>query len=399
VHGFLPAAAPVGMRDVRSLYSEDPELFYQLAIGDLPSTSPSDAKGMSALIRTIAVMVRDGFTIDSRVGTPVAVGNDGGILPLEDADSDESFLQAIFVEGGGEKSLAGSNVSDSSVSFHLDHFPWEQQVRQTELLRLAPEDAASATRGLPPHQFYELVDCAREVVRAPLCVWEGIRDEHDDSPWGRAYCGKPSRQWTNDGQPRTPPEGYVYVVYTDPDGFVFDWDWVESDPNEPSFPKGYADRFERRRDNSVRGELLIGNLATQCQPFSPAQGFYSSRGDCVFFYFNQQPSYARRIHEYLTAYFAFDPISADNPSIGFKLKYVSRLLAVLHKYKKKDDEKIQLSFDATSVGIDILFLMRAWLHEGWPRAKSLEEGMILLKQLEQLDRREVRLPRELYRAA
>lgn len=255
---------------------------------------------------------------------------------------------------------------------------------------------------VPRHHYYELIDCAREVVRAPTGVWEGIRHENDKTPWGHAYCGKPSRSWNESGAAGTVPDRYVYMVYADPDGYVFDWDWVEADPDDPRLPVRHETRFFKRSE-ITSDELLVGNLGALSGSFRSA-GAYSAKGDCVFFYIDERKSYARRIDEYVTLFFPLDS-SSGTASIGFKIKYVGRLLDALRRYKRGDQDKISLTYQPDQpdrhdyVGIDVLFLMRAWLAEGWPKIKSVAEAMQLLKELESLGTREVMVPRELVEQA
>jgi len=393
---FVPSNRPASLSDVKALYESDREAFYTLTTTDLPRSVGTDVVEFQALGRALAVVVRDGFTIDSKVRTPVALGLEGGVLALGNLEEDaEQFLERLFSDSESQKSVPGQPVSRECVAFYLDSFAWEATVRSAELLRLSPEDARTVTAGLPGYQYYQLIDCARQVVRAPTAIWDGLRD--DDPNWGTAYCGTPSRSWDNSGHRCHAPAGYVYVVYADPEGFVFDWDWVKADPTDPALPMDHASRFHKRRDSCGSGELLLGNLAHDLSAFRPGAGCYSSKGDCVFFYFGEKPAYAKRIDDYLTAYFPLSS-SGDNRSIGFKLKYVSRLINVARRYRRGKDEGIVLSYqpDPQYVGIDVLFLMRAWIKEGWPEVSELAKAMELMQELALLRTREVRLPRNVY---
>lgn len=392
---FVPEERPASLADISRLYDADPEVFYTFTITDLPSSAEIDVLAFQRLCRAVAIAVRDGFTIDSKVRTQVALGLEGGVVALENFEEDRQFLERLFSDSESQKSITGQPVSNDCVAFYLDDFAWEDMIRCAQLLRLASEDAEAVTAGLPGYQYYQLRDCARQVVRAPAAIWDGVRT--DNPKWGTAYCGIPSRSWDNSGHSCKPQDGYVFVVYADPKGFVFDWDWVQADPKESTLPIDHASRFHERRQACGSGELLLGNVPSPPTAFSSRTGFYSTKGDCVFFYFDEKPAYAMRIDDYLTAYFPLDDL-ANNRSMGFKLKYVSRLIKVVRKYKKGPDEGIFLSYQADRpyIGIDVLFLMQAWLKEGWPEVSELAKAMELMQALEQLQTREVRLPRNVY---
>ena len=35
----------------------------------------------------------------------------------------------------------------------------------------------------------------------------------------------------------------LFLVYTDTQGYVFDWDWVTADSKDPTVPSGASERF------------------------------------------------------------------------------------------------------------------------------------------------------------
>jgi hypothetical protein len=137
---------------------------------------------------------------------------------------------------------------------------------------------------------------------------------------GLAYCGKPKRAYGNDALPLNQNlDGFVFVVYVDAQGYVFDWDWVHSEPNEPTVPRGASERFASRVE--VPTSILAGVDDLKVGEFQP-RGWYSRRGDCIFYYISDSPSYASRVNDELTVFLSF---TAPNQMTGCKVKNVSRI--------------------------------------------------------------------------
>ncbi len=370
---FLPPNRPADLSDIRLLFQSDPELLYQLCTVGLPENAASALNGLLVLVHRLAVLMRDGFEITSRAGTQIAEVTQGGILVLCDPAEDKQFLRALYTGDEIGKSLTGEEVSRDRIEFRLGSFDWENSARSTAVLRLAPDDAATAF--LPKHQYLELIDCAREVVRNPLKVWKGLREGDNQR---RAYCGRPSRRWLNSGAYEPPPDGYVYMVYADRDGYVFDWDWVKCDADGSGFPDGHRDRFGAPVD-AGGGELLVGNLAKPKQ-FEASRPAYSISGDCVFYYFDEAEAHAQRIDEYLTVFVAFKP-GEENATVGFKLKHVRRLLDTVEKWARNRDEGILIHYDdhhPDRVSVSVSFLMQAWLQANLPFIEDLAPAMDLM---------------------
>lgn len=116
----------------------------------------------------------------------------------------------------------------------------------------------------------------------------------------------------------------VYAVYADEAGYVFDWDWIEEDPDRPGYPLGpLHERFEREIHQPPECAL---DLPAGLEPgrFDPSEACYSSRGDCLFCYITDDESFAVRINPDLTVFQKF----GSNQHTGFKIKNIRRILQV-----------------------------------------------------------------------
>jgi hypothetical protein len=397
---FVPFDRPAVLSDIRNLYQEDPELLYQLCTIGVPEDAPSSAIGIQSIARSLAILARDGFEVISRAGQHIAEGTRGGYVVLEDFTADKEFLERVYAGGHQNKSLQGVEVSRDRLDFYLGKFDMHDSIRRTHLLRIAPQDASAVVGGAPRHQFHELLDCAREVVRAPTKVWTGLR-EPEQRLWGRAYCGQPSRRWLNSGKSAAPADGFVYLVYADSDGMVFDWDWVKADPADPQLPDSHAKRFGSCVETPDPAELLVGNIKGQAPAaFKAGQSSYSVTGDCLFCYFEDRESYASRVDDYLTAFLPLD--MQKHPSVGFKLKHVSRLLETVSKWAKAKEEGILVSFDPDTISVKVFFLMQAWLAQNLPLTEELNpamELMQLMQRVQQAGNPEVNVPRSVLQEA
>jgi hypothetical protein len=135
------------------------------------------------------------------------------------------------------------------------------------------------------------------------------------------------------------------MVYADANGSVFDWDWVQEDPHAPGHPLDPALRF-----GSLVHETreMILDLPEHLDPgrFDPTRPACSPRGDCVFCYLADAPSYAARINEDLTVFYSLE----DREKItGFKIKNVHRILC--------EEQCLNLA-DAPGLNVLILPILR-----------------------------------------
>ncbi|HYL82917.1 MAG TPA: hypothetical protein VE263_01685, partial [Candidatus Angelobacter sp.] len=97
------------------------------------------------------------------------------------------------------------------------------------------------------------------------------------------------------------------------------WDWVQADPGDPSVPSGASDRFISRVE--VPTAVLVGVDDLQVREFQ-ARGWYSRRGDCIFYYISDSPSYASRVNDELTVFWSF---AVPDQMTGCKVKNVGRI--------------------------------------------------------------------------
>jgi hypothetical protein len=366
------------MVDLRTVYSDDGDAVFLLTGCELPKDAPMGVRGLQRLARTLSVLMRDGFSIENAAQQQYAKGRLGGILALDDGAADADFIRDLYTGSGYANKMESQRRSKECLDFFLEEHAWDATIRDTRMLRVAPDDAGAILGGLPRYQYDSLLDCAREVVRAPTAVYRGLRNEGALKAGGLAFCGVPSRRRMN-GRVEAAPEGYVFVVFASPEGYVFDWDWVEAAPNQPGVPMDADKRFGQPQTN-VHGELLLGGLRqAPPQPFRPRHAWFSRHGDCVFWYLSDTETYAHRYDEYLTAFFSAE---ADR-CVGFKLKVVSRLFDTIRNWAEGPNEGILVTVDteADPVKVELSFLMKAWAAASLPTSKELFPGMELMKQL------------------
>lgn len=237
------------------------------------------------------------------------------------------------IQGRPGKDYEGVAVGEAEVRFQLgDPATWEGERRalreelnaQPIVLRLDPEELDHlATQ--PGYATYALKECARSTVLAPTQVFRELKRGEgcqDNLRGGLAFCGKPRWAVDNTGQRVKPPEGMVFVVYADGEGYVFDWDWVEENAHEPGCPVETDIRF----GDPV---VLHGDAHLELPSQSPTPQFdwtrpcYSVRGDCIFCYITEEVSYACRINADLTV---FRSLRDRRKVTGFKVKNVRRIL-------------------------------------------------------------------------
>lgn len=92
----------------------------------------------------------------------------------------------------------------------------------------------------------ECAHTVREILQNPTAIFEGLRRDQDEDPWGagwRCYCGIPECAFRQDGTKRPPYPGQVYLVFVNSDGVAYNWRWEKADPDEPELPQDYSNRF------------------------------------------------------------------------------------------------------------------------------------------------------------
>jgi hypothetical protein len=347
------------------LYESDREAFYLLACDGIKD-GDEVTRPLADLAQRVRATVRSTYSVEQQDGSEEAAIRplSGEPLPVPRSllARVKSFLLEIDGKGTSDragKDYEGRPASEAEVRFKLGEptaFDREQarilarREAKPVVLRLTPADFRSLAHQ-PGYVTHGLFHCARKTVLAPTAVYRGLKRGDKEPPRlanGWAICGKPNRAYDNDGRKVQPPADMLYMVYADADGFVFDWDWVAEDPHHPGHPL----------DNDLRfGELVPepGEFVLDLPDGFPASAFdssfvaYSARGDCVFCYVLDSPSFGARINEDLTVFYSLD----DRDQItGFKIKNVRRIL---------QEEQARNLSDAPGLNVLILPILRRTL--------------------------------------
>jgi hypothetical protein len=343
-------------RELIGLFDSERETFYRLAMGDLPTEERPELARLADLAQRVRSAVNESYEIESNNGSHDLVSYSGTRTPIpgELVVDVNQFLRAVDGKSTSDvagKDYEGTEVSEVEMRFKLgepDTSPAARdrlEARRTAkpfLLRVADEDLQHLA-GQPPYVTHNLLHCARRTVLAPTAVFQGLRRGDGGPPTvetGWAICGKPRRTYHNDGTSQPTPEGMVYLVYADSEGYVFDWDWVQEDPDRPGYPLGPVDeRFDREVENSPEFSF---DIPIELRPglLDRSQACYSSRGDCIFCYVSDRESFAVRINPDLTVFQQFDDRQQHT---GFKIKNVQRILAVDQHLEVTDPPSLAVS--------------------------------------------------------
>ena len=346
-----------------ALFQADREAFYQLACDGVSPQAEQRSGNLAGLALEVRVAVNGGYEIEPSGDGANLVSAAGtmAFIPGDVVPRVAQFLREIdgktTLTAGG-KDYEGEVASEAEVRFKLgDRTTWDRERAKLEeersarplLLRLSPEEIGSlATQ--PPYVTWELLECARRTVLAPTWVFKGLkRGEGSLSKVnnGWAFCGMPRKAYRNDGTPFPAPEGMVHMVYADEEGYVFDWDWVRENPDEPGSPLDWQLRFD---SPNQLGRDAILDLPKTLQPgqFDATKACYSSRGDCIFCYMTDEESFAERINPDLTV---FKKLGSDRVT-GFKIKNVQRIL--------QKDKSVLIS-DAPGLTVEVVSVLLATL--------------------------------------
>ena len=122
----------------------------------------------------------------------------------------------------------------------VDGKPFSVQISHAKL---------QAVRGRSIGQVLEAAYTVPEVLQSPSAVFKGLKREADDPPQGEnwlCYCGRPSHAYQADGKPREPWPGEVFLVFVSDELIVYNWYWVEVDPENANLPLDHSVRFRER---------------------------------------------------------------------------------------------------------------------------------------------------------
>lgn len=338
-----------------AIFRADREAFYLLACDGVSAVASARLVELADLARRVRDAVRGSYQIEPSDDGAHLVGPrvDRTFIPANLVEQVGAFLRVADGKGIQDrpgKDYEGVAVSEAEVRFQLgDPATWEGEQKalrakldaQPIVLRLDSEDADHlATQ--PGYVTFALKECARSTVLAPTQVFRELKrgdGGHDNLRDGWAFCGKPRWAVDNTGRRIQPPEGMVFVVYADGEGYVFDWDWVEENAHEPGCP---IDCHARFGDPVVcHGDAYLdlpGSLPTP--HFDWTKPCYSVRGDCIFCYITGELSFACRINSDLTV---FRSLRERRIITGFKVKNVRRILEEDKDIVLGDDPDLKVS--------------------------------------------------------
>jgi hypothetical protein len=342
-----------------ALYRTDREAFYLLACEGVGDDADATIRAQADVANQVRFVVRSTYQIEPG-GSPaeavlISRSGDTLFLPAQMVPEIKRFLLEVdgktvsTVQG---KDFIGTQVSEAEARFKLgDRSTWETdrqrlQARRSAkplVLRVDPQDL-KALEFQPAYIRHGLLNCATKTVLAPTVVFEGL-NRGEGSPErlrkGLTFCGKP--RWTYDsaGQRHPAPEGMVYLVYADQEGYVFDWDWVKENSGDPGYPIDWPIRFGNPIKLSADAALELPSTVV-AGAFDLSKAAYSERGDCVFCYICDEPAFAHRYNSDLTVFRQF---GVNETITGFKVKNVRRICL--------DDKSINLGcLDDMNIGPD-----------------------------------------------
>jgi hypothetical protein len=88
-----------------------------------------------------------------------------------------------------------------------------------------------------------------QVLQNPTAIFEGLRWDEDEDRRGvgwRCYCGVPAQAFNADGTTRPAYRGQVYLVFVNDENVAYNWRWEKADPDSPTLPVNYLQRFKER---------------------------------------------------------------------------------------------------------------------------------------------------------
>jgi hypothetical protein len=98
--------------------------------------------------------------------------------------------------------------------------------------------------------IFETADILPKVLKQPSAIFEDFLCDADHPRRGegwRCYCFVPGYGYDNDGVMRPAWPGKIYVAFVNSDRVVYNWHWVEADPQDSRVPKDHQKRFRTRK--------------------------------------------------------------------------------------------------------------------------------------------------------
>lgn len=94
-----------------------------------------------------------------------------------------------------------------------------------------------------PRWKYYAVAQAKETLKNPICVYEGLQREAQDE--GICIVGRPAQIPKNDGTLVPFPKGFLFLVFANADRIVVNWRVDMADKDDPDVPYDSINRFRK----------------------------------------------------------------------------------------------------------------------------------------------------------
>jgi hypothetical protein len=115
-----------------------------------------------------------------------------------------------------------------------------------------PENTAQTTCAVIPYDVYlnaykfmpvvyENLRAAKYVLENPYRIFAGIR-RFNDGGW--CFTGRPDRWHIKESTMANFPDHLIFAVYLNPSLCVYEWRAEKADPDDPSSPEGWKDRYK-----------------------------------------------------------------------------------------------------------------------------------------------------------
>lgn len=367
------------IENLLKVYETDRELFFRLpSLLNSAKLSPT-GRQVAELAEAIRTGLQVGYTLKEEgdlVRLMIFDPHPRNIVSIP--GSIVVSLRKMLVELDGSahqespgRDYTGSSISQAEFDFRNKSVPaWdliareleEREARRPTLVRLDDEEIEDL-KHKPKYVLDELLRYGRPTVFNPSCVFTGIRETGRLKKRGFAYCAKPEGA----------AEHLLFAVFADEEGFVFDWGWVEEDRHNSGFPCDAQSRFHQSLPIKSNARL-VGTDQLKHDSFRPVTAVHSTRGDCILFYFNDSPSFMRRINDDLTL--LIDRANGCKVN-GFKLKNISRILLQLFAYPETacelgiNLEQVQTVAAAHQyVEISVVHTLVCSQQDQWPKGLS-----------------------------
>ena len=342
------------MAGLLTLFNKDRELFFQVSTVQPPNKAPERIRELSNIAAQLRELVRTGFELTEEPAVEIR-GRSSSLncegLPRHQVVEFLRLLRGTSIDELPGTDYKGSAISDAEFDYKFGQHSQssailkrveQRMASEPKILRVDSDDIASAQSGLPRFATFGLIYSVPTLIKSSTAVYHGLR-KSGRLKNGTAYFGRLPTMFDNEGVAIPAEPGFVYAVYADEEGFVFDWDWVHEHPDHIGHPEDPELRFSRGRIATPVDTVFLSDQKLQPGQFDPTQAWYSRRGDCVFCYFSEAISFAERINDDLTVFYEFR--HPTNPT-GFKVKNIE---AILEKGLVKLDDCADLGVSVQAI--------------------------------------------------